>query len=133
VGLFARNAIAEAILTRGDDAARAGHLAAATTYYDRARAIGGDSFQELERYTLLALLAPRKKVPPSAMRSANAFLATNERSAPGYFDRGLIEWRLDAYIASARDFRVAWRLGHDPRAAAFARSALRRARSGARP
>lgn len=130
VGVLARAGIAGAILARGDDAARAGRLAAASAYYDRARAIGGDSFDEVERYTLLALLAPRGRTSPSALRSANAFLEADDRSAPGHFDRGLIEWRIGSYAASARDFQVAWRLGHDPRAATFARNALRRARRG---
>jgi len=127
VGMLARGGIAGAILTRGDDAARAGRLADASAYYDRARTIGGDSLDEVDRYTLLALLAPRGRTSPSALRSADAFLDADDRSAPGHFDRGLIEWRIGSYAASARDFEVAWRLGHDPRAARFARNALRRA------
>lgn len=133
VGVLARNGIAEAILTRGDDAARAGELATAATYYDRARLIGGDSIDQLERYALLALLTPRGKMSSSAMRSADAFLGANPASAPGYFDRGLIEWRNGAYAVSARDFRTAWHIGRDPRAVAFARSALRRAHRRNRP
>jgi hypothetical protein len=126
--VLARTAIAAAILARGDDAARAGRLADAASYYDRARTVGGDTFEELERYALLALLSPSGRVPAAAMRSANGFLRTNAGSGPGYFDRGLIEWRAGSFDASARDFRLAWKLGGDPRAATFARSAGRRAR-----
>jgi hypothetical protein len=126
VGVFARSGIGEAILARGDDAARAGRLTAAATYYDRARVIAGDSIDQIERYALLALLAPRGKVSGSARQSADAFVEANAHNPEGYFDRGLIEWRDGSYAASARDFGTASTIGHDPRAAAFAHAALRR-------
>lgn len=124
-GLAARSSIADAVLARGDDAARSGRLAAAERYYDRAEAIGGARTETLERYALLALLAPRGASLSAAMHAADGFVGQNPTSVVGHFDRGLIEWRQRAYLAAAFDFRIAAVAGDD-RARAFAAASLRR-------
>lgn len=130
VGFAARASIADAVLARGDDAARAGRLNAAERYYERAEAIGGDRIETLERFALVALLAPRGTPLAGALRSADGFLLRDPASVGGHFDRGLIEWRQRSYAAAAGDFEIAARTGGDPRARAFFAAALRRAAGG---
>lgn len=126
-GYASRDAIAGGLLIRGDDAARAGDIAAATSFYSRAESFGGATFPALERWAMVALLLPRGVAETSGIRAADDFLNTHPHDGPGYFDRGLIEWRQGGYRAAARDFRSAFAYGRDPRAALFAAVAGRRA------
>jgi hypothetical protein len=125
-GFAARASIGDAILARGDEAARADSLVAATRYYERAELVGGVTLAALERFALLALLSPEGALPASALRSANAYLAARPQDPAGHFDRGLIEWRERAYASAAADFRIAAVAGNDSRARTFAAASLRR-------
>jgi hypothetical protein len=131
VGVVTRASVADAILARGDDAARAGRFVDAVRYYERADVVGGTPVAVLDRLALLALLAPRGRLSASTMTIANAFLAAHPGDAGGRFDRGLIEWRDHDYMSAAADFGLVAKIDGDPRARAFASAARRRARSGA--
>lgn len=131
-GFVARASLADAILARGDDAARGGKLATAERYYERAETIGGDRIETLERFALFALLSPRGTPLPGALRYADAFVLRHPANTNGRFDRGLIEWRLRRYVAAEGDFRIAG-AGGDPRARAFAAAARRRSTGESTP
>ncbi len=112
-GLF-RGAVASALVTRGDDALRAGDTAG-TRYYARALAIDPACARAADRLAFALALRRRPEDAEAAVAVATAALAHVPDDGPLLADRGFAEQRLARWAAAERDFGRAGSVGRDAR------------------
>ncbi len=106
--------LADALVTRGDDAFRAGDHEGAINAYERARLL--DPWSSVAADRLAFQLALRHDVVAArrAVRIATAGLGGGP-SVPLYADRAFAELELRDLVDAERDFGAAGLLGRDPR------------------
>jgi tetratricopeptide (TPR) repeat protein len=118
--------IADALVTRGDDAFRAGDLAAAIRSYERALRLDRRSTIAADRFAFFLALQHDPLDARRAIAVASQALRA-EPTASIFADRGFAEMQLGRWRDAERDFASAGTLGHDARYDHLAaRMALRR-------
>lgn len=123
--------LAAAVVTRGDDALRAGDAAAALRFYARATQLDPASTVAADRLAFYLALSHRRAGARQAIAVASRALAARGDAAL-FADRAFAELQLQAWRDAERDFARAGRLAHDPRYEHFAaRMALHSADRGA--
>jgi tetratricopeptide (TPR) repeat protein len=112
--LLFRGQLADALVTRGDDAFRNGDIPAALRAYQRAVTLDPRSLVAADR---LAFFLALRHDPHSAARSIDvATLALARRSdAALYADRAFAEMELRRWNSAEHDFARAGALAHDAR------------------
>jgi len=118
--------LAAAVVTRGDDALRAGDVADAIRFYDRATQIDPHSIVAADRLAFQLALRHDRAGARLAVTVAGRALATGGPD-PGLFaDRAFAELQLRRWRDAETDFARAGALAHDARYEHFAgRMALR--------
>lgn len=125
-GLF-RVQLAEALVTRGDDALRNGDATGALRAYDRALHLDPASAIAADRLAFFLALRHDRASAERAVAIASAALALQPRDATLAADRGFAEMRLQRWRPAELDFAAAGLRGDDARYDHFAaRMALRR-------
>jgi tetratricopeptide (TPR) repeat protein len=113
-GLLFRGQLAQALVTRGDDAFRIGDLPTALRLYGRAMQLDPHSRVAADR---LAFFLALRHDPQSARQSiavaSHALTQTNDAALLA--DRGFAEMQIHQWRAAAADFDVAGRLADDAR------------------
>ena len=124
--------LAAAVVTRGDDALRAGDSATALRLYARAMQLDATSSVAADRLAFYLALSHQRAGARQAIALASQALAAGPGDAALYADRAFAEVQLHAWRDAERDFARAGRLAHDPRYEHFAaRMALHAADRGA--
>jgi tetratricopeptide (TPR) repeat protein len=125
--------LAEAVVTRADDALRAGDVDAAIRLYDRATRLDPRSTVAADRLAFHLALSHSRAGAQQAIAVASRALGANP-AATLFADRAFAELQLRRWGDAERDFARAGSLAHDARYEHFAgRMALRSAdRSAAR-
>jgi len=131
--LFHRQ-LAAAVVTRGDDALRAGDSATALRLYARAIQLDVTSSVAADRLAFYLALSHQRAGARAAIAVASRALTAGIGDPALYADRAFAELQLHAWRDAEHDFARAGRLAHDPRYEHFAaRMALHAAdRSAAR-
>jgi tetratricopeptide (TPR) repeat protein len=125
-GLLFRGQLADALVTRGDDAFRSGDIPAALRTYDRALRIDPRSTVAADRLAFFLALQHDPENAQRAVRIASDALQV-QRTSPLFADRGFAEMQLHRWPDAERDFATAGALGRDARYHHLAaRMALRR-------
>jgi tetratricopeptide (TPR) repeat protein len=123
--------LAAAVVTRGDDAQRAGDVNGAIRFYDRATQIDPKSTVAADRLAFNLTLAHDRAGAQRAIAVASRALGGVQDPAL-YVDRAFAELQLRQWRDAERDFARAGALAHDARYEHFAsRMALRSADHGA--
>ncbi|MGD0473594.1 MAG: hypothetical protein ABSB70_10280 [Candidatus Velthaea sp.] len=113
-GLF-HGQLASALITRGDDALRAGDRVAAVRYYARALTLDPQSARAADRLAFYLAMRRQPGDAQAAIGVATNALARTLDDAALLADRGLAEQRLGRWRAAEHDFAAAGRAGRDPR------------------
>lgn len=124
--------LAAAVVTRGDDALRAGDVAGALRFYDRATQLDPASAVAADRLAFHLALARDRNGSQRAVTVASRALAAGALDPALYADRAFAELALRRWRDAERDFARAGTLARDARYDHFAaRMALRSADRGA--
>jgi tetratricopeptide (TPR) repeat protein len=124
--------LAAAVVTRADDALRAGDSAAALRLYARAMQLDPASSVAADRLAFYLALSHQHAGARAAIAVASRALATGSSDPALFADRAFAELQLHAWRDAERDFARAGSLAHDPRYEHFAaRMALHSANRGA--
>jgi tetratricopeptide (TPR) repeat protein len=122
-----RAQLADALVTRGDDAFRSGDVAGALRAYDRAVRIDPHSAIAADRLAFFLALRHERGSAERAVAIASVALAARAGDAALAADRGFAEMQLGRWTAAERDFAAAGLRGRDARYDHLAaRMALRR-------
>jgi tetratricopeptide (TPR) repeat protein len=120
--------LAEAIVTRGDDALRSGDVPAAIRFYDRAARLDPASVLAADRLAFELALRHDRGGAIAAIAVATRALTRNASDSSLLVDRAFAEVQLRHWRDAERDFARAGSLAHDARYEQFAgRMALHRA------
>jgi tetratricopeptide (TPR) repeat protein len=120
--------LAAAVVTRGDDALRAGDVATAMRFYARAEQLDPRSAVAADRLAFNLALRHDRTGARLAIVVASAALTREPDNGPVYADRAFAELELHDWRSAERDFAAAGALGGDARYDHFAaRMALHRA------
>ena len=123
--LFRAN-IATAMVTRGDDLARAGNADRAIAFYRRALALDAGSPVAGDRLAFALVMRGASGDEPAAYRITDALLRTGPHDPSLLADRAFAAQRLRRWRDAERSFAEASRIARDPRYAHLAaRMALR--------
>ncbi len=126
-GTLFRGQLADALVTRGDDASRIGDANGALRAYGRALHIDPHSAVAADRLAFWLAMRHDRADAERAVAIASAALATRGDDVALAADRGFAEMQLQRWRAAERDFAAAGRAGNDARYDHFAaRMALRR-------
>jgi tetratricopeptide (TPR) repeat protein len=118
--------LAAAIVTRGDDALRAGDANAAMGFYARAARLDPGSSVAADRLAFYLALRHDRPSALQAIAVASEALAATHGDPSLFADRAFAELQLRNWRAAERDFAAAGLLGRDARYEHFAgRMALR--------
>ena len=120
--LLLRAPLAEALVTRGDDALRNGDGATALRSYRKALTLDPDSIVAADRLAFQLALRHRPADAEAAIHVAAVALARHPGAVPLLADRAFAELQLKRWGAARADFTAAGSAGADPR---FANLALR--------
>jgi tetratricopeptide (TPR) repeat protein len=124
--------LADALVTRGDDAFRNGDVAGALRAYDRATRIDPRSEIAADRLAFFLTLRHDRDSAARAVAIASVALAARPDDAALAADRGFAEMQLRRWNDAERDFAAAGLRGRDARYDHLAaRMALRRGDRGA--
>lgn len=119
--------VASALVTRGDDALRAGDQTRAIGYYRRALVVDPRSAMSADRLAFNLLLRHTVVDAREAIVLASTALVIHPDDVPLLVDRALGEQRISRFAQAESDFIRAGRLGHDARYYYFAgRLAMKR-------
>jgi len=122
-----RGQLADALVTRGDDAARTGDTIGALRAYGRALRIDPRSTLAADRLAFWLAMRHDRADAERATAIATAALAVRGDDVALAADRGFAEMQLQRWRAAERDFAAAGRAGNDARYDQLAaRMALRR-------
>lgn len=125
-GLLFHGSLAEAVVTRGDDALRNGDVATAVRSYRKALALDPGSTLAADRLAFQLALLHHPDAAASAIAVASSALRAHPHTAALVADRGFGELVLHAWQPASVDFADAAALARDPRYAYLtARLALR--------
>jgi tetratricopeptide (TPR) repeat protein len=118
--------LAAAVVTRGDDALRAGDVDAAIRLYSRAAGLDPRSTVAVDRLACHLALRHERDGARAAVAIASRALDSGAVEPALFVDRAFAELQLRAWRDAERDFDRAGTLAHDPRYEHFAgRMALR--------
>lgn len=124
--------LAAAVVTRGDDALRAGDSTTALRLYARAMQLDAGSAVAADRLAFYLALSHQRAGARAAIAVASRALTAGLDEPALYADRAFAELQLHAWRDAERDFARAGSLAHDPRYEHFAaRMALQVADRGA--
>ncbi len=122
-----RAPMAEALVTRGDDALRSGDVRSAMRAYERANRIDPHATIAADRLAFFLAMRHDRASALRAIAISSDALAANGSDAALIADRGFAEMQLHAWAAAEHDFAIAGSVAHDARYDHFAaRLALRR-------
>ena len=112
--LLFRGQLADALVTRGDDAFRTGDMPAALRAYGRAIALDPRSSVAADRLAFFLALRHERSSAERAIFIATIALRKHDDS-PLFADRGFAEMQLGRWSAAEADFGRAGALGRDAR------------------
>lgn len=112
--------LAAAVVTRGDDALRAGDSATALRLYARAMQLDATSPVAADRLAFYLALSHQRAGARQAVAVATRVLAAGTNEPALYADRAFAELQLHAWRNAERDFARAGGLAHDARYEHFA-------------
>jgi tetratricopeptide (TPR) repeat protein len=110
-----RSPLAESIVTRGDDALRAGDVATAVRSYRKALTLDPGSLVAADRLAFQLALRHRSADAQAAVRIASQALRLHPGSVPLLADRAFAHLQLHHWSAAQADFQSAGTLAADPR------------------
>jgi tetratricopeptide (TPR) repeat protein len=119
LALFHRQ-LAEAVVTRGDDALRSGDVAGATRLYDRALQLDPGSTIAADRLAFNLSMHHDRTHALQAIDVITRVLHRGVNDPALLADRAFAEMQLRAWRDAEHDFALAGRLAHDARYAHFA-------------
>jgi tetratricopeptide (TPR) repeat protein len=122
-----RGAVASALVTRGDDAQRAGDASGAVRYYVRALRADPRSVAAADRLAFALLSRRRAGDAQAALAVAGTALRFAPRDPALLADRAFAQQRLARWRGAERDFAAAALAAHDARYAHFAAKMAERA------
>jgi Flp pilus assembly protein TadD len=126
--LLFRGPLAAAVVTRGDEALRAGYAPAALRAYRKALALDPASAVAADRLAFQLALAHRPAAAGEAIAVATAALRGHPADEGLLVDRGFAELQLHDDAAARADFALAGTIAHDARYTALAQRLERKAR-----
>ncbi len=116
---FLRVELATALVMRGDQQWERGNLGGAMTSYLRSWSLDGSAL-DVDRLAIMALAQRRQRALSAVLALEDAYLARHPGDAHILLDRARCRRRAGRLLGAERDFVRAGRIGHDPRAFAFA-------------
>ena len=129
--LLFRGNVASAMVTRGDDLARAGDAERAIVLYRRALLLDAGATVAADRLAFALVVRGSRGDALDAYAIADGLLRRSRHDAVLLVDRGFAAERLHRWRAAERSFAEAADVAHDPRYAHLAAQMARRAHDAA--